>query len=47
MFPIRDDNPQILIPFATMTIVALNIAAWVLVQGMGAGQALAGSVCEF
>ena len=30
-----------------MTIVALNIAAWVLVQGMGAGQALAGSVCEF
>ena len=47
MIPIKDDNPQILVPFATYTIVALNIAAWVLLQGMGSAQALAGSVCQF
>jgi membrane associated rhomboid family serine protease len=47
VFPIRDDNPQILTPVATIAIVALNVAAWVLVQGMGAGEAVAGSVCRF
>ena len=47
MFPIRDDNPQILTPYATFLIVALNIAAWVLLQGMGSDPALAGSVCKF
>jgi membrane associated rhomboid family serine protease len=47
MFPIRDDNPQILTPVATFAIVVLNIAAWVLIQGMGAGETLAGSVCRF
>ena len=47
MFPIRDDNPQILTPYATYAIVALNAACWVFVQGMGAEAALAGSVCRF
>jgi membrane associated rhomboid family serine protease len=47
MFPIRDDNPQILTPYATVAIVAVNIAAWVFVQGMGADPALAGSVCQY
>ena len=47
MFPIRDDNPQILTPFATFTIVALNVAAWIFIQGMGAGELLAGSVCRY
>ncbi|MBK6658917.1 MAG: rhomboid family intramembrane serine protease [Proteobacteria bacterium] len=45
MFPIRDDNPQILTPYATWAIVALNIAAWVLVQGLGREPALASSIC--
>jgi membrane associated rhomboid family serine protease len=45
VFPIRDDNPQILTPYATWTIVALNIAAWVLVQGLGREPALASSIC--
>jgi membrane associated rhomboid family serine protease len=47
MFPIRDDNPQLLVPYATFTLVALNAAAWILVQGMGAESALMGSVCRF
>jgi membrane associated rhomboid family serine protease len=47
MIPIKDDNPQILVPFATITIVLLNIASWVFLQGMGSGQQLAGSVCQF
>ena len=47
MFPIRDDNPQILTPYATFAIVAVNIAAWVFVQGMGADPALTGSVCQY
>ncbi|NNE37270.1 MAG: rhomboid family intramembrane serine protease [Gammaproteobacteria bacterium] len=45
MFPIRDDNPQFLTPYATWTIVGLNILAWVLVQGLGAGPAMARSIC--
>ncbi|MDH4072732.1 MAG: rhomboid family intramembrane serine protease [Gammaproteobacteria bacterium] len=47
MFPIRDDNPQLVTPFATLTLVALNVAAWILLQGMGTGEALAGSICRF
>lgn len=45
MIPIRDDNPQILTPYATWIIVALNVAAWVLVQGLGGQPALASSIC--
>ncbi len=47
MFPIRDDNPPILTPYATYIIVAVNVAAWVLVQGMGTEPILSGSVCRF
>ena len=35
MIPIRDDNPHFLTPYATYAIVALNVLAWVLVQGLG------------
>ena len=45
MFPIRDDNPHFLTPYATYCIIALNVAAWVLIQGMGSQPALASSVC--
>jgi len=47
MFPIRDDNPQILTPYATYAIVALTIAVWVLLQGMGKEPLLSGSICRF
>ena len=45
MIPLRDDNPHFLTPFATYTIVALNVAMWTLVQGLGREPALASSVC--
>ena len=34
MFPIRDDNPQLLTPYVTYGIIGLNALAWVLVQGV-------------
>jgi membrane associated rhomboid family serine protease len=45
MFPIRDDNPPILIPYATYAIISLNVLAWVFLQGLGATRPLAGSIC--
>lgn len=46
MFPIRDDNPQISTPFATITLIALNVLAWFAVQGLGAEAQLAQSICQ-
>jgi membrane associated rhomboid family serine protease len=45
MFPIRDDNPHFLTPYVTYGIIALNVLAWVLLQGMGSEPALSRSVC--
>jgi membrane associated rhomboid family serine protease len=46
MFPIRDDNPTLGRSAVTVAIVALNVVAWVFVQGLGSEGALAKSVCE-
>jgi len=46
MFPIRDDNPQILTPYVTYGIIGLNAVAWILVQGIGSDPALASSICR-
>jgi len=46
MFPYRDDNPTLRTPVVTIAIIALNVAAWVLVQGMGAEPDLTRSVCN-
>ena len=46
MLPIRDDNPQINVPFVTYLILGLNIAAWLLLQGFGAEPALSQSICR-
>jgi len=46
LFPLRDENPQFLTPFVTYAIVALNLAAWVFVQGLGSMMPLATSVCD-
>ena len=35
MFPIRDDNPTLATPVVTVLLIGLNVAAWILVQGMG------------
>jgi membrane associated rhomboid family serine protease len=45
MIPIRDENPHFLTPYATYAIVALNVLAWVLVQGFGTEPVLSRSVC--
>ncbi|MEM9207917.1 MAG: rhomboid family intramembrane serine protease [Pseudomonadota bacterium] len=46
MFPIRDDNPGILTPVATIGLIVVNALAWVFLQGLGSDPALAGSVCR-
>jgi membrane associated rhomboid family serine protease len=47
MFPLRDDNPTIHTSFATFTIIGLNVASWIFLQGLGSPGPLAQSICEF
>lgn len=47
MFPIRDENPQLSVPLVTYALIALNIAVWVLLQGLGQEPALSASICQF
>src|SRR5512134_128691 len=46
MFPIRDDNPHFLTPVVTYAVIAANVLAWALLQGLGAEPALSSSVCR-
>jgi len=46
MFPYKDENPTELTPVVTLSIIALNTLAWLFVQGMGAEEPLARSVCQ-
>jgi membrane associated rhomboid family serine protease len=45
MFPLSDENPHFLTPYTTYALIALNIAAWILVQGLGVEPRLGASVC--
>jgi len=45
VFPIRDDNPQLLTPVVVYALIALNAAAWFLVQGAGQERVLVESIC--
>jgi membrane associated rhomboid family serine protease len=47
VIPLRDENPTVGTSIATLGILALNAAAWVFVQGLGAEPALSTSVCEW
>lgn len=47
MFPYKDDNPQILVPYATYAIIAINIITWFFVQGAGFGESLGHSICKY
>jgi membrane associated rhomboid family serine protease len=47
LFPISDDNPRIYTPYATFTLIALNVAVWVLVQGLGEHESVVRSVCLY
>jgi membrane associated rhomboid family serine protease len=46
VFPYKDDNPTIHTPAVTWALIALNVACWVFLQGAGAAEPLARSVCE-
>jgi membrane associated rhomboid family serine protease len=46
VFPLRDDNPHFLTPIVTYTLIAANVLAWVLLQGMGSEPMLSSSVCR-
>jgi len=45
MFPYKDENPTELTPVLTVGLIVLNVAAWVVLQGMGTR--LQESVCTF
>lgn len=47
IFPIRDENPQIRIPYVTYGLIALNIVAWLALQGLGVEPVLTQSVCTY
>ena len=47
MIPIKDDNPQINVPFATYLFVILNIVVWIFVQNFGLGSEYEISICKF
>jgi len=46
VIPYHDENRTIRTPVVTFTLIALNVAVWVLVQGAGTTLPLAQSVCE-
>jgi membrane associated rhomboid family serine protease len=47
VIPIRDENPRVHPPVATASIIALNVLAWVLLQGLGTEAALSRSICLY
>jgi membrane associated rhomboid family serine protease len=47
VFPYRDENETVRAPVATVAIIAVTALVWVLVQGAGASNQLAASVCHF
>ena len=46
MFPYHDENETQRTPYVTMALIALNVMAWIFVQGAGALRPLAESVCN-
>jgi membrane associated rhomboid family serine protease len=46
MFPYRDENETQRTPYVTLVLIALNVLAWLLLQGAGATLSLARSVCN-
>lgn len=48
MFPLRDENPTILTAGVTITLILVNIVAWLYVEGAGSSQQVMGDVmCQF
>mgnify|MGYP006170879079 FL=1 len=46
MFPYHDENETQRTPYVTMALIAVNVLAWLLLQGAGSTLPLARSVCE-
>jgi len=46
VIPLRDDNPTLGTSVATFALIGLNVASWVLLQGLGSEPHLSRSVCE-
>ena len=47
MFPLRDENPTVRASIATIALLAINVLAWISVQGLGTDPALTASVWKF
>ena len=47
MVPLNDENRRVHPPFATIAIIVVYVLAWVFVQGLGAAQPLAESLCLY
>jgi rhomboid family protein len=47
VIPYRDENPTTLTPVVTVGIIALNVAAWLFVEGFGSSNAVAAAVCNY
>ena len=47
MFPLRDENPTVRTPVATVAIIALNAAAWIFLQHLGSSAGLLDSLCDY
>ena len=47
MFPIRDENPQLRVPYVTYALIGINLLSWVFLQGLGSDPALMQSICQF
>jgi membrane associated rhomboid family serine protease len=46
MFPYRDENQTQRTPIVTFALIALNVLAWLVIEGAGAPLALARAVCD-
>lgn len=46
MLPYHDENETQRTPYVTVTLIALNVLAWLIVQGAGTTLSLARSVCN-
>ena len=47
MIPLKDDNPQINIPYGTYIIIILNILTWIFIQSYGSAENLNYSICKY
>ncbi|MEC4748164.1 rhomboid family intramembrane serine protease [Methylomicrobium sp. Wu6] len=47
MFPIRDENPTLRTPVATIGLIVVNLFIWMFVQGAGSDVPLARSLCLY